>query len=88
MMVTPDTLQCLEPFVTLYQLSLIRQPPATLFLKPSCGQLCKNLRKRNKRFYWPKPPLYPTGSGKYLMEASELPAHIGPAEPSGSGRKL
>jgi hypothetical protein len=28
-MVTPGALQRPEPFVTLYQLSLIRQPPAT-----------------------------------------------------------
>ena len=87
-MVTPGALQRPEPFVTLYQLSLIRQPPATFISKALLWATVQKPSQRNKRFYWPIPPFYSRGSGKYLMEASQLPAHIGPDEPLGSGRKL
>jgi hypothetical protein len=87
-MVTPGALQRPEPFVTLYQLSLIRQPPASFISKGLLWAAVQKPSERNKRFLAPMPPFYPRGSGKYLMEAHKHRAHIGLGEPLGSGRKL
>jgi hypothetical protein len=59
-MVTPGALQHPEPFVTLYQLSLIRQPPASFISKGLLWATVQKPSGRNKRFF-------PRGSGKYLM---------------------
>jgi hypothetical protein len=88
-MVTPGALQRPEPFVTLYQLSLIRQPPATFISKAPVGNCAKKTFTSKSLFaaYHRGFCRLQHGSRKYLQK-SELAFLQAYANPRGSHAAL